>query len=136
MEQIIWTEKLKTGIVQIDDQHQSIIILINKLIEIEFNHILEKIETDAILTELIEYSINHFKEEERLMQEIEYPLLEEHQGEHYIFKYKIAMFCKSASDSNKTITQEMLLFLKNWFINHITNSDMKINTHLQSHPKN
>ena len=62
-----WNERLDVGVEDMNDQHQKILNLMNKLFDAyEANHKFEEMKT--ILDELKDYTIQHFIEEESYME--------------------------------------------------------------------
>ena len=121
-----WTPKISTGSEKIDNQHKKLFSIINKLIIIKK----EKAEFDAIfevLTELIDYSHKHFKAEDQYISENNYPrlLLKAHLGEHEDYLGKMEKFVEDYGKGLETLTDEILKFLAVWWIEHVSESDMK-----------
>ena len=75
---------LVTGNNEIDSQHKEWIDKINKLLECCENGG-GKIEAIKMLEYMADYTDFHFKAEEKLQEEAEYPALEEHKAQHAEF---------------------------------------------------
>jgi len=122
---IEWSEELGVGDALIDEEHKGLLKVYNKLVDI-----LEKKESDRqvveVLSELTNYSLLHFKDEEEWMRKIDYPDFEEHQREHKDFIYQIALFNLSFSSEDKDIVEHVSFFLREWIINHLVITDRKI----------
>lgn len=130
MELFKWDESLSLGIRELDDQHKKFISYVNKL-----NNIIARGKTDNLLAplfyELFEYSQIHFRLEEKLMSDHNYPLLEEHKKEHQDLSKELDKLYDKYNHKVINVTSEMMVFLKNWLINHITDSDMKFKPYLK-----
>lgn len=121
MEKIIWLSKYNLGNEVIDSEHQYLITLINQIIEKRKEMELEEIK--RIFIELKRYAHIHFYNEERLMEEINYPKIEEHKTQHRIFVEELDKIEKELMFENKYVSFEIMIFLSKWFINHIQHMD-------------
>lgn len=107
-----------------DNQHRKIIDLLN----VFHQHLIEgkgKKIINAIIDELEQYAMEHFTAEESLMQKHQFPLFDEHKKEHAYFKSKLVDFRIHLYDTNSEVTINTYVFLKNWLITHILNTDKK-----------
>ncbi|MBP7554444.1 MAG: hemerythrin family protein [Spirochaetes bacterium] len=118
----IWKEEYSVGISSIDEQHKKLVSLLNELhssmLSARANSILEK-----LLTELSEYTVYHFKNEENLMIDHKYSKYEEHKKNHKNFTDKVHSYLEDFKNGKKLLTVELLFFLKDWLINHINGED-------------
>lgn len=78
---IVWNEKYTVRIKKFDDAHQKIIDMINKLFVIVKNKGSRE-SVYSIVTDLEDYTIQHFSEEELEMERTRYPGLKEHKAHH------------------------------------------------------
>jgi len=124
MEKIIWVDSYSVGIKEMDKHHQHIIQIINTIIEEKDGDDSFESITNA-LTELTVYSKNHLEREEQLMLDHKYPDYPKQIKEHNYFREKIANLCFDLIEDTGSIPAEVLNFLKEWFINHIINVDMR-----------
>ena len=119
-----WTPKISVNTEEIDNQHKKLFLIINKLIIIRK----EKAEPDTILEvlrELIDYSDKHFKTEDHYMNENNYPLFKSHIDEHEDYFGKMEKFVEDYGKGSETLTDEVLKFLAGWWIEHVSEVDMK-----------
>ena len=119
------TKDMLTGIEKIDGQHQELIDRINIVINMGEDG-RSKGETDKTLDFLAEYAVMHFRTEEGLMAECEYPAYSIHENQHASFVEKYLQF-KEKIDKfgfSHEIASELNAFLLNWTIHHVTNSDV------------
>lgn len=129
MENYKWNSSLAIGNFLIDKQHQNIIDLTNKLIQ----NADAKAKSEAIseiLRDLWIYYTNHFKEEEKLLEELNYPKLEAHRKLHESFTIKVAHFNKDVLLMKPDVIAEMIKFLGDWFIHHISTADQDYKKYL------
>jgi len=124
MDKIEWTDKLSVGVKLLDEQHKRIIEIINLLIEKHEDKV-EKEIVSQILGDLVNYAVNHLKDEEKLMSENGYPDYEEQKDMHDEYKLKVVSF--HAGDSEVS-GLNMLEYLRSWWIGHILKEDMKYKT--------
>ena len=119
---IIWSDNNKLGIPIIDEQHRGLISTINSLYySIQTGHGDEIIKPTMIM--LQQYIGIHFKTEEALMAEANYPALEE----HIVLHKELATKTKKLSfDANANKESDIILnFLKQWWLGHINQEDRK-----------
>lgn len=130
MEIIKWRDTFETGIGQMDDQHRRLIQLINQLYGIlkakdGFDAI------DAILQEMADYAKTHLRDEEKLLAEHEYPGLEPHRQVHRNYFVKMDELREAMNRDRQAATQEIYLFLRQWWINHIVEEDKRYGEYLR-----
>ncbi|MBF0227186.1 MAG: hemerythrin family protein [Desulfobacterales bacterium] len=126
-----WTKELSVNNNDIDDQHKNLFNIINKLIRIrqsgsDREHILE------ILKELVDYSYKHFKTEDIYMMDNDFPLFLSHSQEHQKYMVKIGEFISSFEEEKTNLSTDILLFLREWWINHISETDMKYTLYIKT----
>ena len=121
---LTWNKQLVLGIETVDQQHRHLVALINRLDEAVTLGQDEKSMTD-IVNELAEYTIYHFRQEEKLMLKSGYngKLFSEHQAEHMNFIEKIQHVQSEALKDPSTISEDLLDFLVEWLSHHILNTD-------------
>jgi len=128
---IIWNERYDTGIEKIDLQHRKLVGLINVL----FDAIPLKDRQEILnqtLTELVNYTIYHFKLEEELMIKYNYVDFQDHKDEHVLFIEKINRYMESLQVDNNKILLNLISFLKDWLLKHIMDTDKKYITVIPS----
>ncbi|MGM0443319.1 MAG: bacteriohemerythrin [Fibrobacterota bacterium] len=129
MDTINWNESYSVGVERFDEQHKRIIALINRLIEAEQNHISAEDISDT-LDAMTRYSSEHFTYEEELLKEYDYPKLENQEREHKAFIKKTVNFCMNTMVNKERVPEEMLSYLREWWINHILKEDMEYKEYL------
>ena len=128
-----WNENLLTGISKIDEEHQVIVSLINRLANNLIHE--EEFEIEDTFNELAKYANYHFKSEEKIWKKYlngnDLEIL--HKQSHYSFLPKILKIKEKNKDNSFTQTaEEVLLFLTKWLAFHIVNEDMRLALILQS----
>jgi hemerythrin len=120
---IVWKDSFNIGVKVMDEQHKVFASYINELYDAIQAGKAEAI-TEPTLAKLTDYIQSHFAVEEDILKSINYPMLEDQKGQHAYYISELT-FLKS-SYLNKTQTaQNMLLFLRDWFLHHITTEDLK-----------
>lgn len=129
MKIIQWNERISTNNFKIDNQHKKLIDIVNnlsELIKIDSN---SKILNET-LSELLKFSITHFKDEEELMRQTNYPELDQHIKKHKDFSLKIANFCSDVQNNKTNITEKLLEFLVNELMVHTNIDDQNYKNHI------
>lgn len=124
-----WNDNLKTGISVIDEQHQELFKMINKL----ERFIQDKANFLEALIDLQTYSSVHFKTEEDYMNYTNYPDLEHHKKEHELFVKTYMDILKKINEVEKMtdLGQELIYYIETWIEKHYTNEDVKMAIHFK-----
>jgi hemerythrin-like metal-binding protein len=85
----------------------------------------------GILEELTQYTLDHFKLEEELMECTGYPDLKNHQQVHASLVAQVVEFKQQFEAGSTTVTLDLMNFLSDWLINHIKVVDRRYVPHLQ-----
>ena len=125
METIQWSEEFSVGVEKLDQQHQQIIEMLNRLISTPEARDANSETISDILTAMTRYSLEHFKTEENLMREHGYPGLEEHRQEHIAYRKKAIDFSTATSLGVESVPQILVAYLSEWWTHHILDEDMK-----------
>ena len=124
MDKIEWSDEYSVGVGMLDEQHRELVEILNKLIGSTNISVNSETLHDA-LYELIKYAEKHFKCEESLLQDYDYPELEAHSKGHSEFIETVANLALSATQNDKSVPEHLLLFLSDWLNRHILIEDMK-----------
>ncbi len=130
MEFFTWNENFSVGINTIDEQHKKLVSLINELAT-AMSEGKGRDKIDSLLTELADYTVYHFSEEEKLMANYEYPGLEEHKKIHSAFVEKVSDFKKKYENGSLLISIEVFQFLQDWLKEHILGTDKQYSPFLR-----
>jgi len=123
----IWQEEYSVGHEIVDQEHRRLFELANVILAIDNPNGQIKLVKDSV-KELFEYMKVHFENEESLMREIDFPLLDEHATEHKkIVKdmNEVLRKCKCLDDLVGVLKRCMF----EWVIKHIMEDDKKIGEH-------
>jgi hemerythrin-like metal-binding protein len=121
-----WSERFLTGISLIDEQHQQLVALINRLGEVVLKPNAARLA--EIVAEVSDYASYHFRCEETIWEEgLSDPVgLARHLESHFGFVAQIGQLQQNAGDE---VVEEALLlhrFLSSWLIHHILGEDREM----------
>jgi len=117
-----WTEQLSVKIERFDNDHKKLIELINKLHSAMYNGEGHS-ALDAILVELTDYTVYHFKNEEEALEKCGFPGIAGHKKQHEEFVKKIADTKKKYDEGNLMLSIPTIDFLTSWLKDHIMKMD-------------
>ena len=120
-----WDDSLVVHVEVIDRQHRKLVEIINTLAE---SMALGKgrDELGRIISGLKEYTQEHFRTEEAIIDQYNYPESAGHKEEHAEFVDRVSSFNDDFQAGRLGITVEILNFLCDWLRDHIKGSDGKI----------
>lgn len=124
-----WKEEYEVGVAEIDEQHQKLIDIANRVYELMRNELaLDKYDQIVeILQELKEYTVYHFHFEEGLMQKAKYKKRFSHKLLHQEFLAQVEAVDLSAVDEEQDAYLVRIMdFIANWLIEHIVGEDKKV----------
>ena len=138
-DQFAFTDKYRTGIELVDDEHKRLFEIIkdtNDVIHTELLH--DKYdEIMRLLAELREYTEVHFSDEEAMMERIHYPDIDAQKRAHSAFVGRLVEIDLSEldamDDNQEEYLQDLIQFLLSWLSNHILGMDKKIGAYITEH---
>ena len=122
-------EEFLTGIEMIDREHKRLFEIAENLYQLKcreyvtdkYDHIRE------ILTELRDYTMTHFEQEEAYMKSISYKRMFSQLSQHDALRETICGWDLDAIDENQDeAIGDMLNLITDWLVNHILNEDKRI----------
>jgi hemerythrin len=119
---IHWNDELNTGIPSIDSQHRRLIELVD-ILDREVQSRADANAVACVLTELMSYANTHFANEESLMIACGYPGLRKHRLEHDAFSQRLRVLLARYVAGTTGIDREILVALRNWFVDHVSVTD-------------
>lgn len=126
MSKIEWDDSLSVNVDLIDEQHK---MLIQRLADLSdaFRRGLEQNKVMQTLEFMIDYTDFHFSAEEKVMEENDYPGLDEQKQQHEEFKRTLNNIVEDYKEEGTTtaIAESINVFLLNWLIKHIKGTDSK-----------
>ncbi len=131
---LIW-DRLSIGNPDIDNDHKKLLEIYIDLFDlIEQKKSLE--EFAKILSKMTDYSLIHFKREESYMESLAYPNIKEHKDFHKYYIYKVAKYNFDLFRNNPPDPEEILKFIKEWWVNHILKIDSQIENYKKENALN
>ncbi|MEW5729160.1 MAG: bacteriohemerythrin [Pseudomonadota bacterium] len=125
MKIIKWNDALELGIPRIDDDHRRWVEMFNAL----FSACLAGVGPDVLagtLQQLLDYTKGHFQREEAFLEEIGFDGLEEHRKIHAAMVAEVQKIEEQLrKGATHDLSAEVLSFLHDWLIDHITETDVK-----------
>ena len=120
---MLWQSKYETGNTQVDNEHKEIFMLVQNVIEANFDYDENKIE--ETIDFLAKYTLNHFQNEENLMEESGYPDRHIHINQHVNFVSQVlALRERVTNESDRTINNtDIKNVIVNWLTDHVLGSD-------------
>jgi len=119
-----WSADLSVGVSQIDDDHKMMFQLFYEAYLLS----LRQPDSTALYSlagELVQYTESHFKREEAIMTAASYPFCENHFSIHEQLIHQVKQQFSLVESKNESAI-DFVVFLKDWFIEHIKNSDQRI----------
>ena len=127
------------NIMIIDEQHKRFFGIYHSIVKLsEDKENISAERVNQILNELSDYLKYHFRTEERLMILANYLAVDHHIKEHIYYINKIDEFILGYNYKNPVLLDNMLAFIKKWFLSHIMQTDAKyvdvLKEYLKEHP--
>lgn len=124
---IYWKDEYRIGIASIDAEHKHLTEICSRLCNIIDNGLIDNNFVE-ILEELAEYVTLHFKREEEYMLKHNYEDYQAHKIHHEALTKDVFKIIDSVKDNTYDMTKapELLAFLVDWLINHITHLDIQL----------
>ena len=124
---VTWDASYEVGIEKVDKQHKHLVSLTNELYNAclgEKGELEEKFK--EVMKELVEYVMIHFKDEEAIMEEIDYPDIAEHKQKHEKFVKEILVSVNAYKNGKQFVPNAFVRFLRDWLFNHILLTDKEM----------
>jgi len=117
MEPLIWSPSLSLGIAEMDKAHQTLIEQLTAIMQAP-DH-----EFTARLQEIIRLLEVDFREEEALMEKIDYRGLRAHRKEHADLLSTLHHVVPKAMQGEYVLPRQVLNMLPQWFLQHLVKMD-------------
>jgi hemerythrin-like metal-binding protein len=125
----------KTGIKLIDDQHLALLDLIRDF-DAAINEHGAKKDLEENFEKLIDYICYHFKEEEGLLIQHDYPDFKAHKKKHDKLIRQALSFQEKYKKGIPNLEVEIMFFLSEWIVSHINKTDMAYVSHITGNEYN
>jgi two-component system, NtrC family, sensor kinase len=119
-----WNNQLLVGIDSVDQQHQQLVKLINKLDEVVTLGQDPQLIVHTV-NQLVDYTRYHFQHEEALMRQAQFnpQFLAQHCQQHQDFIDKIQTVQNQAQTDVSIVSKDLLDFLVDWLCHHTLKTD-------------
>lgn len=124
MEFFKWKDSFNIGIGEIDQQHLEFMTLLNDYFEV-LSHVKKATAGPALFDKLHSYISMHFDYEINLLKIIGYDEIGKHKAQHEYFQMRILDLENKRIQGSEESLSGVLLFLRDWFLNHILEFDRK-----------
>lgn len=128
---VTWKDYYSVGDETLDTQHQQILDIINDL----YDAMQQGVDYEAVarlLDRLVQYTVNHFHCEEECLLAHNYPELTQHKVLHDAMRQRTMGLREHAG---LVTGRDLLVFLKEWWCNHIQEEDKKYAPYLKAMAK-
>ncbi|MBF0258758.1 MAG: hemerythrin family protein [Desulfamplus sp.] len=123
-DKIEWNQSLSVDIPEIDELQKRVFLILNGLVNNHLDHEDEVSRDSAsMVAELTEYSRYYFSKEEEYLRKCGYPDIECHSKEHRQFIKNTINLRRQVAEDKKNLSYNTVSFLRDWLVNHISNSD-------------
>lgn len=130
LETPVWNKEFEIGIYEVDLQHKNFLRLVKK-VELLGKGVFTKINIDDLLQEIVFYAQFHFRSEENLMKEFNYPELEKHRQEHKLLSDHLLLEISELMVHPKNFVH-LHNYLLEWLLTHIIEEDLKLSNYLKN----
>jgi hemerythrin len=124
-----WREEYNTNIKAMDEDHRALFETANKLYE-EIHSGRNQAVLGDTLNFLIDYTQEHFSQEEKLMEDYDFPDYEIHIKHHVRLIQGVQELKSKYAAGAARMDMSIINFLKDWIINHILTEDRKYGPYL------
>ena len=133
---LAWKDEFNLGHDWVDMQHRRLFELVNGLVE-SCAAGSDAIKLKGTLDFLVNYTVQHFDDEEALQLKYNYPGYEKHKRIHEDFKVTVGGLVEkfTAGESSAELSNDVNKIVVRWLINHIQREDKKIGEHIRNLPE-
>ncbi|MDR2543310.1 MAG: bacteriohemerythrin [Treponema sp.] len=126
---IAWDESFALGDELVDSQHHQLFGLVSSLVT-ACEDGTDNIKLNEILDFLVNYTVQHFNDEEALMTAINYSGFKAHKKKHEDFKVTVGELVEKFAESGSSaeLRSDIIRIVVKWLIEHIIHDDKKIVT--------
>ncbi|TNI17497.1 bacteriohemerythrin [Aeromonas dhakensis] len=117
-----WNEAFMVQVPSMDNQHLGLFEAMNRLYQAVIDKSPAQLRKQR-LDELLKLAIQHFADEEQVMEQAGYPELRRHKEEHARLLAELDTLMQRNGPDDEEFNMELLVFLKNWLLNHISKVD-------------
>jgi len=130
---LAWKDEFNLGHDWVDMQHRRLFELVSGLVE-SCSDGSDVVKLKGTLDFLVNYTVQHFDDEEGLQLKYNYPGYGEHKRIHEDFKNTVGRLVEKFTESGSSaeLSSDVNKIVVRWLINHIQREDKKIGEHIKS----
>ena len=129
---LTWNHECTVGVKAMDEQHAVIMDTLND-IRLALVHGTGREQVSEGLNRLIEFTRMHFASEEHLLRKHAFPGAAEHRDAHQKLLAQIEEAAMRTQHNDELHMRSILLFLRDWYMNHIEGMDRHYGEWLNAH---
>ena len=123
-----WKPFYSVGDAEIDNQHKRLLGMVEDLyVATQMGH--SEARVQEVLERLADYAVTHFDYEERVMRGCGYPNFDAHKAMHDEMRRRVV---ELRASPNAIAENDLLRFVKNWWVRHIQNQDKAYSPYLDA----
>jgi len=126
-----WSTEFAIGHANTDAQHQQLFKLLGLIRKASESDADREDLIEKSLNALIEYTQVHFRDEEALMEQIQFPGFSEHRELHDNLIHEVENMLDELQDGEYLLIDELMLFLTDWLSEHILTQDAEIGNYIR-----
>ena len=123
---IAWKDYYSVNDPSLDAEHKQIIACINELYE-AMQGTTDSSTTKQVLDRLVQYTRTHFEHEEKILRDVDFPDFEAHKALHDNMRRRTLSL---RTHLTLVTARDVLVFLKDWWLEHIQGEDKKYATYV------
>lgn len=131
---IAWRDGMNIGDPVVDGDHHHLVEMINQF-EAAIGGTINHKAVARVLLGLVVYTGEHFKREEELQLQVRYPYYDSHRRSHRdVLKQLnglLERYVRLAGPERDAMIRDMAGFLREWLIDHIISSDLRMKPYVQ-----
>ena len=121
-----WRQEWILDLKDIDEQHRKLVEAVNRLSPLYLKRTRTpggdnetRVKLTGRLNLFYDDLEQHFRDEEKLMQEVAYPHYRSHAHAHVMLLAELKSYCKRIANQDEDLDMGTLYSLKTWFITHM-----------------
>ncbi|MBF0628091.1 MAG: bacteriohemerythrin [Magnetococcales bacterium] len=125
-----WTDRLMTGIHDVDEDHKKLVAMVNQIHRL-LKESAGSEDVGKVIHELAAYTQFHFAREERMFDQFGYPDTASHKEKHLRLLNDVTGLMQKFAAGDFAAPMDLLTFAKAWLIEHIMGTDMRFGPFLR-----
>ncbi len=126
-----WSDMLSVGEPEIDEQHRSLIRLLNEAYEAMLDQCPRE-TTGRLLEDLDAYTRLHFRYEERYFGQFDESMRDSHLRAHAALERRLAALRGRHAAGEPNVILHVVTFMRDWILNHVMKTDSRYRPFIQA----